>query len=142
MNGNISPGDISNATTCLMDAKSVKVTNSIIAERDTNNPHALNNHLKSLKNRKAISHYQTVESTESTLQSTQTKSKPLALNANSSKQNKRFSNHNENCAVEVHNIEAINYNVSNLAGKFEKLKHNSSIPDHNIRQTHGMCIII
>lgn len=127
------------------------MTNSVVAERDTNGSHALNNHLKSLKNRKSISNHQAAELTESMLcsngrRSAHTKSKKQqpppsmvapANPATQTKQSNATAYQKETRLAKVHSIEAINYNVGNLAGKFDKLNQ----PNHAesaIQRIHGM----
>lgn len=134
-----------------MDRKSVKMTNSVVAEQDTNGSHALNNHLKSLKNRKSISNHQTAKLSETMLCSNnrcsdhaQSKKQQApqttvaSTNAsNQTKQSNAKAYHKETRLTKVHSIEAINYNVGNLAGKFDKLNQ----PNHAesaIRRIHGM----
>lgn len=117
------------------------MTNSVVPVRDTNGSHALNNHLKSVKNRKSITNHQTIESSESTFCSivqTQSKRQPATFAiTNSGNQTKRAPYHKENRLAKVHSIEAINYNVSNLAGKFDKLNQRNRT-EKALRQMHGM----
>lgn len=117
VDGTMSHGGNSNATTCLIGTASAKMAHVMIPERDTNGSSIANNNNSNNHKLKAIPHRAIVGPAKLTIQSIPVKSQPPMLSSNLSSQHKTVpANINEN---QMNNNNMMSAHIANGGGANE-----------------------